>query len=77
LLDNSKEVFWNSNDDSDDKGTPHILNNLSAGAGVSFRIRNKYRLEIEPTLRLPLEELGEQHKSFGSLFIYFNFKIPL
>lgn len=77
LLNGSTPLLWNSANDTDDDGESHILNNLTIGAGLSFKTKRNLVLEIEPMFKLPLEELGEGHNKLGTIALYFNLRIPI
>lgn len=77
LLNGSTPLLWNSANDTDDDGESHILNNLTIGTGLSVKTKRNLVLEIEPTFKLPLEELGEGHNKLGTIALYFNLRIPI
>jgi hypothetical protein len=77
LLNSTTQLNWNSHNDTDDNGNPHILNNLVIGTGIGFKIKKKFYLEVEPPIKLPLEELNEGHKKVGSFLINFTLRHPL
>ncbi|MFN3298757.1 MAG: porin family protein [Sediminibacterium sp.] len=77
LLNGSTPLLWNSASDTDDDGESHILNNLTIGTGLSVKTKRNLVLEIEPTFKLPLEELGEGHNKLGTIALYFNLRIPI
>lgn len=74
LLNNTTQITTNSNDDPDDNNRPHILNNLVVSTGIGLKLNKSLYLEIDPTFKLPLEELNEGHKNLGSVGIYFNLR---
>lgn len=74
LLNNATQITAQSNEDPDDNNQPHILNNLVVSTGIGLKLNKSLYLEIDPTFKLPLEELNEAHKTLGSLGIYFNLR---
>ncbi len=78
LINNASYQYWNSKDDKDDEyGKAEVLNNLRLGAGISYRISKNTRLEFEPSYKLPMEELGEEHKKIGSFSFNLSLRIPI
>ncbi|MGL1321182.1 hypothetical protein ACSTKU_00200, partial [Vibrio parahaemolyticus] len=67
LLNNATQITAQSNEDPDDNNQPHILNNLVVSTGIGLKLNKSLYLEIDPTFKLPLEELNEAHKTLGSL----------
>ena len=77
LLDGTKQVKYKHNYDDDESREPHVLNNLVLSSGIGYKLTPKLSLEVEPTFKLMMEELGEYNQSIGSLYVNFYLRIAL
>ena len=78
LLNGWQQEYWHSeDDDSGDNSSKNILNNLRIGFGTSFKLLKKFSLEIEPSFKLPFEEIGENRREIGSFALNLNLIIPV
>ncbi len=78
LINETSYQYWNSKDDKNNEyGKAEILDNLRLGAGISYRFSKNISLELEPSYKLPLEELGEEHKKIGSFSFNLSVRLPL